>query len=292
MDQPNQAEFIVSIRPGTLYIVATPIGNLEDISARALEVLGNVNLVAAEDTRHSGQMLAHFGITTNLVSCHDFNERAVVTDLIAQLQSGQDIAVISDAGTPLINDPGYRLVRAAHANHIRVIPIPGPSALICALSAAGLPTDRFVFEGYPPERQAARLRYLQTLAAETRTIVFYETPHRIAEFIDDAQSVFGGERPAAIAREMTKKFESIDTGTLAELSTSLASGIIPARGEFVIVIQGAHAQAGDEQVMQAEKLLGVLLEELPLKKAAALTAKITGLPKNRLYELGLKQQGS
>jgi len=274
---------------GTLFIVATPIGNLEDISARALAVLKQVDLVAAEDTRHSRQLLAHFGITANLSSYHDFNEREGEKNLIDLLLAGKNIALISDAGTPLINDPGYRLVKSAHASAIRVVPIPGPSALICALSAGGLPTDKFVFEGYPPERHAARTRYLEILQSEKRTLVFYETPHRIADFIADAVAVFGGDRHATLARELTKKFESITTGTLQHLSGLIQENRIPQKGEFVVLIQGATGDTGTV-LPENGKILGLLLKELPLNKAAAITSQITGVNKNELYELGLKIQ--
>jgi len=279
----------VSNQTGTLYIVATPIGNLDDITARALKVLQQVDLVAAEDTRHSAQLLSHFGIQTKLLSYHDFNERESDQILINHLLSGKNIALISDAGTPLINDPGYRVVRSAHQHALRVVPVPGPSALICALSAAGLPTDKFVFEGYPPERHTARLRYLEQLRDEKRTIIFYETPHRIAGFIDDAVVVFGIERQATIAREMTKKFESICNLSLGELQNQIHSNKIPQKGEFVVLVQGAPDNVM-EYSPELERILGLMLNELPLKQAAALTSKITGINKNELYDLGLKLQ--
>jgi len=276
----------VSNRCGILYIVATPIGNLEDITSRALAVLKQVELVAAEDTRHSKQLLTHFGINARFLSYHDFNERESEKGLIDLLLAGKDIALISDAGTPLINDPGYRVVKAAHESAIQVVPVPGPSALICALSAAGLPTDKFVFEGYPPDRQVARTRYLQSLQAEPRTLVFYETPHRIAGFIDDARMVFGPDRPATIARELTKKFESIKTGTLQQLSDLIQQDTIPQKGEFVVLIHGSTDDR-ETSLIESERILGLLLDELPLKQAAALTSRITGINRNQLYELGL-----
>jgi 16S rRNA (cytidine1402-2'-O)-methyltransferase len=282
-------EFIVSNRCGTLYIVATPIGNLEDISARALDVLKKVAVVAAEDTRHSKQLLTHFGISAHFLSYHDFNERESEKGLIDLLRAGKDVALISDAGTPLINDPGYRVVKAAHDGGIQVVPIPGACALVCALSAAGLPTDKFVFEGYPPDRHAARIRYLESLRSETRTLVFYETPHRISGFIDDAVSTLGPERPATIARELTKKFESIQTGTLEELSKLIQLDKIPQKGEFVVLIHGAAGNQ-DKAEVESERVLGLLLEQLPLKQAATLTSRITGINRNKLYELGLVMQ--
>lgn len=282
-------EFTVSIRTGTLYIVATPIGNLDDISARALAVLGKVDIVAAEDTRHSKQLLSHFGIAAGMLPYHDFNERETGPKLIEQLLNGKDIALISDAGTPLINDPGYRLVQSAHTHGINIVPIPGPSALICALSAAGLPTDKFVFEGYPPERKTARVRYLQSLQSEKRTLAFYEAPHRIAGFLEDAATVFGSARHATVARELTKKFESIITGTLDELLKAIQTDKIPQKGEFVVLIEGADVQ-GNDLLPESERVLGLLMQELPLNKAAALTARITGMHRNDLYQLGLKLQ--
>ena len=279
----------MSNQTGTLFIVATPIGNLDDITTRALKVLQQVDLVAAEDTRHSAQLLTHFGIQTKLLSYHDFNERECDQVLINHLLSGKNIALISDAGTPLINDPGYRVVRAAHQHAIRVVPVPGPSALICALSVAGVPTDKFVFEGYPPERHAARLRYLEQLRNEKRTIVFYETPHRISGFIDDAVVAFGIDRQATIAREMTKKFETICSHSLGELQNQIQANKIPQKGEFVVLVQGAP-DIVMEQSPEMKRILGLMLDELPLKQAAALTSKITGINKNELYDLGLKIQ--
>ena len=279
----------MSNQPGILYIVATPIGNLDDMSARALEVLRLVDLIAAEDTRHSNQLLAHFGITAKLLAYHDFNERECEKKLLDQLLAGKNIALISDAGTPLINDPGYRLVKSAHLHGIKVVPVPGPSALICALSAAGLPTDKFVFEGYPPERHTARVKILQALRSERRTIIFYEAPHRIDGFIQDALSVFGPERQATIARELTKKFESISTASLQTLAGMIEDNKIPHKGEFVVLIQGTTEGQTNAELDQ-EKILGLLLAELPLKRAASITSKITGINKNQLYELGLKLQ--
>ena len=279
----------MSTSPGTLYIVATPIGNLDDISRRALDILQGVDLIAAEDTRHSKTLLAHYGINARLMSYHDFNEREIHTDLVERLKNGTSIALISDAGTPLINDPGYRLVKSAHAAGICVVPIPGPSALISAMSVAGLPTDKFIFEGYAPERTVARLRCFESLKSETRTIAFYETPHRIRDFLNDALAVFGPDRPLTLAREMTKKFESIHSGTIASVFADLTEQRIPEKGEFVVVIQGAEEPSGEISA-ESEKILYLLMTELPLKKAAALTAQITGVQKNRLYQKGLEQQ--
>jgi len=280
----------VSNQSGTLYVVATPIGNLEDFSPRAMRILREVDLIAAEDTRHSKKLLEHFNIAQAIIAYHDFNERKVEKGLINQLVSGKSIALISDAGTPLINDPGYRLVRSAHIHGINVVPIPGPSAIICALSAAGLPTDKFVFEGYPPDKRQARIKCLQKLRFETRTLVFYEAPHRIIGFVDDVAEVFGNTRQAAIARELTKKFEQIKTAAIGELSAWLRENQDHQKGEFVIMLEGAAARENDTEV-QAERLLELLLGELPLNKAAAITAQLTGIGKNELYHLGLGLQG-
>lgn len=274
------------VRSGVLYVVATPIGNLEDISQRALRILGEVDLIAAEDTRHSRRLLQHYAIDTPLRSYHDFNEEQAGERLLEILQSGQDVALISDAGTPLINDPGYRLVRAAHEQDIRVVPVPGPSALIAALSAAGLPTDRFLFAGYPPVKQAARSDSFASLAGETATLVFYEVPHRIRACLTDAVEVFGPEREAVLAREITKRFETIRKRTLVELLQSTDEAEDRNRGEFVILVRGAEALPATGEA-ETERLLGILLQELPLKQAATLAARITGRKKNELYSLGL-----
>ncbi len=274
---------------GILYIVATPIGNLEDLSPRAIRILGDVDIIAAEDTRHSKNLLGHFGIDTKLLSYHDFNEHERSRSLVEYLQAGKNVALISDAGTPLISDPGYRLVRAAHQHGIRVVPIPGPSAAISALSAAGLPSDRFAFEGYPPEKHAARVMYLRNLTGESRTMVFYEAPHRIQDLFEDMQEVFGAQRQAAIAREMTKKFETVQTGTVGELLNWVAGDKNHRKGEFVVIIQGAEKDTGRID-RDLESMLMLLLAELPLKKAAAIVSQVSGVSKNVLYKTGLKLQ--
>jgi len=281
----------VSDRYGKLYIVATPIGNLDDISRRALDVLRDVALIAAEDTRHSRRLLSRYGITTSLRACHDFNERRATTGIIRELLDGRDVALISDAGTPLINDPGYRLVAAAHEHGMRVIPVPGPSAAVAALSAAGLPTDSFLYLGYAPEKPAARAARLGELAGATHTLIFYEAPHRLRAFLAEAVTAFGGARRAVLARELTKQYESLYRGELAQLLAGVDSGEIPAKGEFVVLVEGAAAAdraAGDTE---AKRVLTLLLEELPLKQAAKLAAAMTGRKKNELYQLGLKLTG-
>jgi 16S rRNA (cytidine1402-2'-O)-methyltransferase len=272
--------------PAVLYIVATPIGNLNDISRRALQVLKAVTLIAAEDTRHSRKLLTHYGIEARLFALHEHNEPFAAEKLLKTLLGGDDVALVSDAGTPLISDPGFYLVRAARQAGIRVVPLPGPSACIAALSVAGLPTDRFVFEGFLPARSAARKQRLSELASEKRTLVFYESSHRICESLADMAENMGSERQATVARELTKTFETIKDGNLAELIDWVQADSNQQKGEFVVVLQGAPARSSeiDETV---EQVLTVLLAELPLKQAASLAAKITGLPKNRLYEAGL-----
>ena len=275
-------------RAGVLYIVATPIGNLQDISARALDVLKAVSLIAAEDTRHSKKLLAHYGIATTLQAVHEHNERDVTDRLLQKLTGGDDIALVSDAGTPLISDPGFYLVRAARQSGIRVVPVPGPAALIAALSVAGLATDRFVFEGFLPARQAARRQRLQGLAAETATLVFYESSHRIVACLADMADCLGAHREAALARELTKTFETVLTGSLQELLEQLQADSQQQKGEFVVMVQGAAPRDPAAIDAASEQVLAVLLSELPLKQAASLAARITGMSKNALYELGLK----
>ncbi|MGI9301413.1 MAG: 16S rRNA (cytidine(1402)-2'-O)-methyltransferase [Gammaproteobacteria bacterium] len=282
----------MSIETGVLHVVATPIGNLGDISARALEVLAAVDLIAAEDTRHSATLLNHYRIDTPLTSLHEHNEAEKCARLIAQLSAGRTLALISDAGTPLISDPGYRLVTQARAAGIRVVPLPGACAAITALSAAGLPTDRFVFEGFLPARKSARRAQLDKLVAEPRTLVFYESSHRIASCIDDMSHGLGAQRRAAIARELTKKYEVIQGGTLAELGEWLRSDAHRQRGEFVILVEGYVSPDDTFDRTEAVRVLTVLLAELPLTKAAKLAAEITGATRNQLYKLGLDIDGN
>jgi len=280
----------VSQRPGVLYVVATPIGNLEDISARALSVLKQVALVAAEDTRHSGTLLSHFGIRAELISLHDHNEAERAPLLVARLEAGESVALISDAGTPLISDPGFELVRAARAAGITVTPVPGASALIAALSVSGLPTDRFVFEGFLPAKPAARRERLAALAAETRTLVFYESVHRLKESLADMAAAFGAARPAVLARELTKLHEQVRDGALQTLVEWAGSDPVAGKGELVLMVAGAAA-ADTALDAEAERVLKTLLRELPVKQAAALAAEITGLNKNPLYERALELSG-
>ena len=270
---------------GTLYVVATPIGNLGDISRRALEVLEAVDLVAAEDTRHSGQLLRHFGISTRLLACHDHNERIVADRLLSHLQQGNDIALISDAGTPLISDPGYHVVRKLRAAGVKIVPVPGPSAIIAALSVAGLPTDRFVYEGFLPAKGKARRDRLQRLASETRTVLMLESSHRIVDAVNDIADIAGAGRELVLARELTKTFEQIHADSAAGMREWLAADPDRQRGEFVLILAGAEESGADEADIR--RILEPLLEELPLKQASALAAKISGEPKNAVYKLAL-----
>lgn len=273
---------------GVLYVVATPIGNLEDLSPRALRVLAEVALVAAEDTRHSGKLLAHFGIHTPLLSMHDHNEAERVPALIEKLLAGESLALVSDAGTPLISDPGFDLVRAARAAGISVTPVPGPSALIAALSVAGLPTDRFVFEGFLPAKAGLRRARLGELARETRTLVFYEAVHRLLEALQDMSAAFGEERSAVVARELTKLHETVRTGSLQELAGWAEQDTTAVLGEVVLLVEGAELVESGAVVVRPEQLLRALLDEIPLKQAVALAARISGGGKNAFYEMALK----
>lgn len=276
---------------GTLYVVATPIGNLDDISARALRILREVALIAAEDTRHSIRLLQHFGIATPLAACHEHNERDEGGRFLTRLQAGEDVALISDAGTPLISDPGYHLVRQVRAAGIRVVPVPGACALIAALSAAGLPSDRFSFEGFLPAKTVGRQARLQQVAEDPRTLIFYEAPHRILECLADMREVFGADRPAVLGRELTKTFETLKGLPLGELHDWVAADSNQQRGECVVLVAGWQAPEGDEAISgEALRVLDLLLGEMPLKRAAALAAEITGVRKNLLYQVALERQ--
>ena len=277
---------------GTLYVVATPIGNLDDISARALRVLREVALIAAEDTRHSQRLLQHFGIGTPLAACHEHNERDQGGRFIGRLLVGEDVALISDAGTPLISDPGFHLVRSARAAGIAVVPVPGACALIAALSAAGLPSDRFIFEGFLPAKAVGRRQRLEALREEPRTLLFYEAPHRLLESVEDMLAVFGPERPALLARELTKTFETLKGLPLAELREFIAADSNQQRGECVLLVGGWQAPEGEEAISaESLRVLDLLLAEMPVKRAAALAAEITGVRKNLLYQAALERQG-
>lgn len=273
----------MSIHEGILYIVATPIGNLGDMSSRGVEVLQQVDAIAAEDTRHSAALLRHFSISTPMFALHEHNERQKSGSLLKRLVSGERIALISDAGTPLISDPGYFLVREAQQAGIRVVPVPGASALIAALSASGLPTDRFCFEGFLPSKGGSRRKQLASLSEETRTLAFYESPHRIVDSLGDMVTVFGEEREAVLARELTKTFETIRHATIGELLEWVKEDPNQQKGEFVVLIHGAE-KASSGLDPEAGRIAALLAEELPVKQAAALAAKITGEKKNALYK--------
>lgn len=282
---------VAAAQPGKLYVVATPIGNLDDISPRALRTLREVALIAAEDTRHSIRLLQHFGITTALAACHDHNEREQGGRFVARLLAGDDVALISDAGTPLISDPGYHLVRQVRAAGIEVVPVPGPSALIAALSAAGLPSDRFIFEGFLPAKVAARRGRLELLKEEPRTLIFYEAPHRVLESVQDMASLFGKDRHAVLARELTKTFETLKGAPLGELAEWIAADSNQQRGECVLLVTGWQAPEGEDAISgEALRVLDLLLGELPVKRAAVLAAEITGVRKNLLYQAALERQ--
>lgn len=268
--------------PGILHVVATPIGNLADLSARAQEVLCKVEAICAEDTRHSKQLLAHFGIERPLLALHEHNEDAIAQRIVARLLAGQSLALVSDAGTPLVSDPGFRLVRAARAAGVRVSPVPGPSAVIAALSVAGLPSDRFAFEGFLPAKASARRERLARLAGEPRTLVFYESSHRIAESLADLCEAFGGERPAVLARELTKLFETVLDGPLAELQARVEADADQRKGEFVVMVQGA-GEDESAKIAEGRRVYALLNAHLPPSAAAKLAAEITGAPRKALY---------
>ncbi len=267
---------------GTLFIVATPIGNLADLSPRGLDTLRKVAAICAEDTRHTRQLLSHYGVERSLIALHEHNESEIAERIVARLQSGDSLALVSDAGTPLVSDPGFRLVAAARAAGIKVSPIPGPCALIAALSAAGLPSDRFAFEGFLPAKAGARRERLQRLAAEPRTLIFYESSHRIEDTLADAVAAFGPARPAAIARELTKLFETVLDGTLTALQARVAADPDQRKGEFVLLIQGAGDDE-DAKLIEGRRVYAKLVEHLPPSTAAKLAADLTGASRKDLY---------
>lgn len=274
---------------GLLYVVATPIGNLADISLRALEVLKQADVIAAEDTRVTAKLLRHYGIASKLISVREHNEVARAQQLIEWLRAGQQVALVTDAGTPAVSDPGARAVAAVRAAGLRVVPIPGASAAITALSAAGLDAPHFFFYGFLPPKSGERQTALRSLAEQTAPLVFYESPHRIVVCVDDLASVFGGEREITFARELTKTFEQIHTCPLADAAAWLAADTDHQRGEFVLIVSGAAQRAPDQ--VEAQRVLEVLLQELPVKQAAKLAAQITGMKKNALYEMALTLKG-
>ncbi|HEX9706219.1 MAG TPA: 16S rRNA (cytidine(1402)-2'-O)-methyltransferase [Steroidobacteraceae bacterium] len=270
---------------GVLYVVATPIGNMGDISARAREILAGAGAVAAEDTRHSAHLLRELGLQRPLVSLHEHNERARAAELVGRLRAGESIALVCDAGTPLVSDPGYQFVCAALDAGITVIPVPGPCAAIAALSAAGLPSDRFCFEGFLPARAGARRRRLTELAAETRTLVLYEAPHRIAACLEDLAAVCGESRRACVARELTKRFETFYRGSLGELALRAKGDPDMRRGESVVLVEGAAAP--EPAAARLDETLAVLLRYLPPSSAAAAAAGLTGVRRSDAYARAL-----
>ena len=272
----------VSTPGGVLHVIATPIGNLGDLSPRALETLRAVAAICAEDTRHTRQLLKYHGVDTPLLALHQHNEDEMAERLVARLLGGESLALVSDAGTPLVSDPGFRLVRAARAAGLRVSPLPGPCAFVAALSVAGLPSDRFIFEGFLPAKAGARRDRLAALAGETRTLAFYESSHRIAESLADMRDAFGADRPAVLARELTKLFETVLDGTLAELCERVETDADQRKGEFVVLVHGA-ADDADARIAEGRRLYAKLGEHLPPSTAAKLAAELSGAPRKSLY---------
>lgn len=276
---------------GTLHVVATPIGNLGDLSPRALDTLRAVSAICAEDTRHTRQLLAHYGIERPLLALHEHNEGEVAERLVARLLAGESLALVSDAGTPLVSDPGFRLVRAARSAGIKVSPLPGPCAFVAALSVAGLPSDRLAFEGFLPAKAGARRERLARLAGEVRTLAFYESAHRIEDCLEDMAAAFGADRQAVLARELTKLFETVLDGTLGELRARVAADPNQRRGEFVVLVQGVGEDA-DARIAEGRRLYAKLGEHLPPSTAARLAAEISGAPRKALYGSGAEEESA
>ncbi|MBL6751204.1 MAG: 16S rRNA (cytidine(1402)-2'-O)-methyltransferase [Nevskia sp.] len=288
-DAPPAAAADAAVQPGALYVVATPIGNLGDLSPRAAAVLGAVDRICAEDTRTTGTLLAHLGLRRPMTALHEHNEDRIATGLVALLREGRSLALVSDAGTPLVSDPGFALVRAARAAGQPVFAVPGPCAAVAALSISGLPSDSFVFAGFLPPKAAARRERLRRLGAEPRTVIVYESSHRIGECLDDVVEALGPQRRVCLARELTKRFEESRAGTAAELRDWQAQDPNRGRGEFVLLIEGETRDGG---LAEGERVLRLLLPELPLSAAARLAAEITGAPRRKLYDAALRIGGS
>jgi 16S rRNA (cytidine1402-2'-O)-methyltransferase len=284
----GKARSIVPENAGTLYVVATPIGNLDDMSPRGRQVLDSVDVILCEDTRHTGRLTSAFGIATKRLSLHEHNETKRVPEVISGLRSGRNYALVSDAGTPLVSDPGFRLLAAARAGQLKVSPVPGPSAVTAALSVCGLASDRFVFEGFLPSRKVARRSRLDALAGESRTMVLFESARRIGVVLHDCATVFTGARPAAIGREMTKAFETVYRDDLDGLIKRHASDPDMSRGELVLVIAGAEDRAQQKTTLGVEKVVRLLLQEMPVSKAASLAAKLTDATKREAYDLAIR----
>lgn len=286
----SSAKSISTVNKACLYVVATPIGNLDDMVPRAVQVLQSVDVIAAEDTRHSKRLLQHFNITTPMMAYHDHSGSSTVDALLNKIIGGQSLALISDAGTPLVSDPGYRIVDAALTAGIQIVPIPGASAAIAALSAAGLPSDRFIFEGFLSAKQQGRIKQLQNLQNEPRTLIFYEAPHRLLSCLQDMVAVLGGDRVVVMARELTKTFETIKRAPVQELAEWVLQDTNQQKGECVLLVHGACQSADDE--LEGKRVFDLLVDELSLKQAAALAAKITGVKKNILYQYGLNTKSN
>lgn len=282
----------MSEKSGLLYVVATPIGNLGDVTNRALRVLEEADLVVAEDTRHTRRLLAHYGISARIQSCHEHNEAKVLPQLMARLMAGESLALVSDAGTPLISDPGFPLVRAAREQGIRVVPVPGANAALCALSAAALPCDRFLFVGFPPRAQSKRREWIGGLSGESGTLILYEAGNRAAVTLADLRDRLGAGRRAVVARELTKRYETFLEGNLGTLARRISQDPEQQQGELVILVEGRRTAVSDLASAEEGRVLGILAAELPLKQAAELAARITGGKKNRLYQLALEQRAS
>lgn len=274
---------------GALYIVATPIGNLDDFSKRAEETLRTVDYIAAEDTRHTRRLLNHFGIEAKLFSIHDHNEKDKADYVASLLDEGKSVALVSDAGTPLISDPGYHVVHALRSQGHKVIPIPGACALISALCASGLPTDQFFFAGFVPAKSKGRCDLFESWKKQTGTVVFYESTHRVYDSITDVQKVYGNDAQLVLAREVTKTFETFMSGTAQEILAMFDADANQMRGEFVVMLSFTE-ESGDEAEIEAKRILSILLEDLPVKQAAAMAAKLTGEKKNYLYKIALEMQ--
>ncbi|AMX18639.1 16S rRNA (cytidine(1402)-2'-O)-methyltransferase [Acinetobacter pittii] len=270
-----------------LFVVATPIGHLDDMTFRAIDILKSVSIVAAEDTRQSAQLFKHYNISTQLTACHDHNESNKIEQLVQKLLAGDNVALISDAGTPLISDPGFKLVRAAQEHGIRVVPVPGACAAIAALSAVGLPSDRFSFEGFLPSKASQRISQLEKLKNETQTLIFYEAPHRILECVKNMAEVFGENRPVGFAREITKTFETIKKMTLKDLVSFIENDHNQEKGEIVLVVGGAPEKTDLEQE-KLDELLKRLLQDLSVKAASQLAADLTGVKKKVAYQRALE----
>ena len=282
-----------TVKPGTLYVVATPIGHLGDLSTRAAAVLCDCDRILAEDTRHTARLLDHLGVRRAMTSVHEHNEQSRLQDVLGWLEKGQALALVSDAGTPLISDPGFVLVRAARRHGYAVTTTPGPCAVTAALSVSGLPMDRFVFEGFPPSRRGQRQRFLEGLAREERTLVFYESPRRVAATLRDMVAVFGGQRDGVVVRELTKAYESVYADTLANLVARCDSGDMVTKGEFVLIVAGADkAGAAETASVEAETLLVRLLGSVSVREAVRITSDLTGAGRNQLYERALTLQNS